>query len=290
MRIDLHVHSAASDGTDSPSELVENAAAAGLDVIALTDHDTVAGHAEAAAAVQRLAAAGRRLTMVPGAEISCAVDGVTLHLLGYLFDAAEPTLAAELDLLRTDRLRRAKAIVGKLVELGVPISWLQVADIAGDAAVGRPHVARAMVDAGVIPDVSAAFVPEWIGNGGRAYVSKHSLDPAHAIGLIKAAGGVTVFAHPAASSRGATVPEQRITEIAAAGLDGIEIDHPDHDAATRQRLRALAADLDLLATGSSDYHGFNKPIALGANTTEVSVFAELVSRASGARPIETVTL
>jgi predicted metal-dependent phosphoesterase TrpH len=288
MRIDLHVHSAASDGTDSPTEVVENAAAAGLDVIALTDHDTVAGHAEAAAAVQRLAAAGRRLTVVPGAEISCAVDGITLHLLAYLFDQAELGLATELDLLRTDRLRRAKAIVDKLVDLGVPITWEQVAGIAGDAAVGRPHVARAMVDAGVIPDVSAAFVPEWIGNGGRAYVSKYSLDPVRAIGLVKAAGGVSVFAHPAASSRGATLDAEYIADFAAAGLDGIEIDHPDHDPATREQLRVLAADLGLFGTGSSDYHGFNKPIALGANTTHPSVYDALVSRARGARPVETV--
>jgi multiple antibiotic resistance protein len=176
MPIDLHVHSAASDGTDSPAALVTIAADAGLDVFALTDHDTVAGHAEAVSALEQLAASGRQLTMVPGAEISCAVDGITLHMLGYLFDPTNEELAGELDLLRTDRLRRAKAMVGKLVELGVPISWEQVAAIAGTAAVGRPHVAQAMIAAGVLPDVSAAFVPDWIGNGGRAYVEKYSLD------------------------------------------------------------------------------------------------------------------
>jgi predicted metal-dependent phosphoesterase TrpH len=288
MRIDLHVHSAASDGTDSPTEVVQNAVAAGLDVIALTDHDTLAGHQEAAAAVQRLAAAGRRLTLVNGVEISCVVDGISLHLLGYLFDSTNQELTAELELLRTDRLRRAQAMVGMLIELGVPISWGQVAAIAGDAAVGRPHVARAMIDAGVVSGISEAFVPQWIGNGGRAYVSKYSLDPVRAIGLVKAAGGVSVFAHPAASSRGAIVDTSHIADFAAAGLDGIEIDHPDHDTSTRERLRVVAAELGLFGTGSSDYHGLNKPIAIGANTTHPSVYDALVSRARGARPIETV--
>jgi predicted metal-dependent phosphoesterase TrpH len=288
MPIDLHVHSAASDGTDSPAALVTIAADAGLDVFALTDHDTVAGHAEAVSALEQLAASGRQLTMVPGAEISCAVDGITLHMLGYLFDPTNEELAGELDLLRTDRLRRAKAMVGKLVELGVPISWEQVAAIAGTAAVGRPHVAQAMIAAGVLPDVSAAFVPDWIGNGGRAYVEKYSLDPVRAIGLVKAAGGVSVFAHPAASSRGATLDDAHIATFAASGLDGIEIDHPDHDEETRARLRLLAADLRLLATGSSDYHGHNKSTPIGANTTDPEVYAELVSRASGAGPITAV--
>ncbi len=127
MRIDLHVHSAASDGTDTPTELVANAVAAGLDVIAMTDHDTVAGHAEAASAVHALAQRGRRLTVVPGAEISCGIDEISLHLLGYLFDPMHAELAAELELLRTDRVRRANVMVEKLIELGVPISWDQVA-------------------------------------------------------------------------------------------------------------------------------------------------------------------
>jgi 3',5'-nucleoside bisphosphate phosphatase len=287
MRIDLHVHSAASDGTDTPTELVANAVAAGLDVIALTDHDTVAGHAEAASAVQALALSERRLTVVPGAEISCGIDGISLHLLGYLFDPAHAELAAELELLRTDRVRRANAMVDKLVELGVPISWEQVAGIAGAAAVGRPHVARAMVEAGVVADVSAAFVPDWIADGGRAFVDKYSLDPARAIRLVAEAGGVTVLAHPAASSRGATVDTDQIAGFAEAGLDGLEVDHPDHDAATRENLRVLAADLGLFGTGSSDYHGFIKDIELGANVTHPSVYDALVARARGAQLIET---
>ena len=281
MRIDLHVHSNASDGTDSPADVVRKAAAAGLDVVALTDHDTVAGHAEAAAAVRALGADGRSLTLVPGAEISCLVDGISLHLLGYLFDPAQPELARELDLLRTDRLRRARAMVDKLVELGAPVSWAQVERIAGDAAVGRPHVARALMESGVVADVPAAFTSEWIGSGGRAYVEKYSLEPRRAVELVKSAGGVTVFAHPAASSRGAVVEEAHIVAFADAGLDGIEVDHPDHDEPTRLRLRGLAADLGLLITGSSDYHGTVKSIDLGAETTDPAVFDAVVARAHG---------
>jgi 3',5'-nucleoside bisphosphate phosphatase len=282
MRIDLHTHSTASDGTDSPAELVANARSAALDVVALTDHDTVAGLREAAAALREGAGPARSLALVPGAEISCALEHVSLHMLAYLFDPAHPELAAELDLLRTDRVRRARAMVERLVELGVPISWAQVCEIAAGGAVGRPHVARALVAAGVVSDVSAAFVPDWIGNGGRAYVEKYSLQPQRAVGLVKAAGGVTVFAHPAASARGDIVDEAAIAAFADAGLDGLEVDHPDHDEATRHRLRLLAKDLDLLVTGASDYHGFVKSTRLGADTTASDVFDALVTRASGA--------
>ena len=282
MRIDLHVHSNASDGTDAPGDLVRMAWASGLDGIALTDHDTIAGHLAAAIAVPALTGqGGRPFVVVPGAEISCVDDGVTLHVLCYLFDPAEPELAAQLDLLRTDRVRRARAMVDKLAELGAPITWAQVAAIAGDGAVGRPHVARALVAAEVVADVPSAFVPAWIGNGGRAYVEKYSLDPVRAIELVKSAGGVTVFAHPAASGRGAIVDEAAIAKLAVAGLDGLEVDHPDHDQPTRERLRVVAAELGLLVTGSSDYHGSVKETPLGANTTDPDVFEALVLRATG---------
>lgn len=283
MRIDLHTHSDASDGTDSPAQLVANARAARLDVVALTDHDTVAGHDEAAAAVR--SGDDRPIALVRGAEFSCLHEGISLHLLGYLFDPAHAELAREMELLRTDRTRRAAAMVDKLVELGAPVSWEQVKRIAGDAAVGRPHVARALVDAGVVPDVSAAFSAEWIGNDGRAYVEKYSLTPARAIALVKAAGGVTVFAHPAASSRGKTVDAAAIAAFAEAGLDGVEVDHPDHDSDARARLRDLAGQLRLLLTGSSDYHGFVKDTPLGAETTDPAVFDELVARATGAQVV-----
>ncbi|MFF0159229.1 PHP domain-containing protein [Streptomyces sp. NPDC005263] len=279
MRIDLHCHSTASDGTDTPSELVHNAAVAGLDVVALTDHDTTRGYAEAIAAVPE------GLTLVTGAELSCRIDGVSMHMLAYLFDPEEPALLAERELVRDDRVPRARAMVAKLNELGVPVTWEQVSRIAGDGSVGRPHVATALVDLGVVPTVSDAFTEEWLADGGRAYVPKHETDPFEAIRLVKGAGGVTVFAHPAAAKRGLTVPESAIAEMAAAGLDGIEVDHMDHDADARARLRALAAELGLLITGSSDYHGSRKTVSLGEYTTDPEVYGEITRRATGAFPV-----
>lgn len=279
MRIDLHTHSTASDGTDSPAELVRNAAAAGLDVVALTDHDTTRGHAEAIAALPE------GLTLVTGAELSCRMDGIGLHMLAYLFDPAEPALLAERELVRDDRVPRARGMVAKLQELGVPVTWEQVARIAGDGSVGRPHVAEALVELGVVPDVSGAFTPEWLADGGRAYVEKHELDPVDAIRLVKAAGGVTVFAHPLAVKRGQVLPEASIARLAEAGLDGIEVDHMDHDEATRARLRGLAKELGLLTTGSSDYHGSRKTCRLGEYTTDPEIYGEITRRASGAFPV-----
>ncbi|MGV9357463.1 PHP domain-containing protein [Streptomyces misionensis] len=279
MRIDLHCHSTASDGTDTPAELVREAAAAGLDVVALTDHDTTRGHAEAIAALP----AG--LTLVPGAELSCRLDGVSMHMLAYLFDPEEPALLAERELVRDDRVPRAKGMVAKLNALGVPVTWEQVERIAAGGSVGRPHVASALVELGVVETVSDAFTEEWLADGGRAYVEKHETDPLEAIRLVKAAGGVCVFAHPAAAKRGRTVPESAIAKMAAAGLDGIEVDHMDHDAETRERLRGLAKDLGLLVTGSSDYHGTRKTVALGAYTTDPEVYGEITRRATGAFPV-----
>ncbi|MGW4196798.1 PHP domain-containing protein [Streptomyces sp. NPDC005004] len=279
MRIDLHCHSTASDGTDTPAELVRNAARAGLDVVALTDHDTTRGHAEATAALPE------GLTLVPGAELSCRTDGVSMHLLAYLFDPEEPALLAERELVRDDRVPRAQAMVARLAGLGVPVTWEQVERIAAGGSVGRPHIASALVELGVVPTVSDAFTPEWLADGGRAYVPKHETDPFEAIRLVKDAGGVTVFAHPAAVKRGRTVPEATIAKLAEAGLDGIEVDHMDHDPATRTRLRDLAGDLGLLVTGSSDYHGSRKTVALGANTTDPEVYGEIIRRATGAFPV-----
>lgn len=280
MRIDLHTHSSVSDGSDSPAELVRKAVSAGLDVVALTDHDTVGGHAEAVGALGGL---GVPFTLVPGAELSCRTGGVGMHLLAYLFDPEEPELAREMDRVRGARQRRAREMVVRCRELGAPITWEQVRRIAGEGSVGRPHVAAALVEAGVVGSLDEAFTPEWIGTGGRGHVAMHELDLFHAIRLVKQAGGVTVFAHPAAVKRGTTVPESVISELAAAGLDGLEVDHMDHDEPARRRLRAVAADAGLVVTGSSDYHGSRKTVALGAETTSRDAYQELVARATGAR-------
>jgi predicted metal-dependent phosphoesterase TrpH len=280
VRIDLHAHSNASDGTDSPAELVAAAVAAGLDVVALTDHDTVAGHAEAAEAVR-----GTGLTLVPGAELSCHIDGISMHLLAYLFDPAEPAFAAERELVRSDRFRRGRAIVERCRELGAPISWEQVERIAGAGSVGRPHIASALVEAGVVGSVSDAFTADWLANGGRADVRKHETDPEVAVRLVRAAGGVPVFAHPGAVKRGRTVSDEVIASLATAGLGGLEVDHIDHDEPTREHLRGLAEELGLFTTGSSDYHGHRKTVRLGEHTTDPAVYEELLAQARGAEPI-----
>ncbi|MFD8937971.1 PHP domain-containing protein [Streptomyces sp. NPDC059578] len=285
MRIDLHTHSTASDGTDTPAQLVRKAAASGLAVVALTDHDTTRGHAEARAALADPASGAEHLTLVPGAELSCRLDGVGLHMLAYLFDPDEPELLAQRELVRDDRVPRARGMVTRLQGLGVPVTWEQVARIAGNGSVGRPHVAEALMELGVVSSISEAFAPQWIGDSGRAYVAKHELNPFDAVRLVKAAGGVTVLAHPGAVHRGATVSEATIAALAAAGLDGIEVDHMDHEPATRARLRGLAAELGLLGTGSSDYHGSRKTCLLGEFTTDPEIYGEITRRATGAFPV-----
>ena len=270
MRADLHVHSTASDGTDPPAEVMRRAARAGLDVVALTDHDTVAGHAEARAAAGPVA-------LLPGMELSCRLDGRSLHMLAYLFDADQPELAAELTRIRDDRVLRARAMVDKLAGLGVDVSWEQVAAIAGQAVVGRPHIARAMADSGAIASPREAFTRDWIADGGRAYVGRYALDPVRAIDLVRAAGGVTVLAHPRAG-RDTWVTNEQITRLAAVGLAGLEVFHPDQSEAERARLIALAHDLALVPTGGSDDHGSLTSYRLGGETTSGEAYQDLLSR------------
>jgi len=277
VRADLHSHSTASDGTSTPAEVMRRARAAGLDVIALTDHDTVAGHDEARAALPP------GLTLVPGMELSCRLDGHSVHLLGYLFDPAYPELAAETARIRESRVRRAEAMVERLAELGVPVTWEQVSALAAGGVVGRPHVARAMVEAGVIESPEQAFGPDWIGEGGRAHVRRYALDPARAIALVRAAGGVSVLAHPRA--RGWEVPDNVIAGLAAAGLAGIEVWHPDQDQAQRTALQDLAARLNLVASGGSDDHGELTGYRLGSDTIAPDAYERLVSQATGAAPV-----
>lgn len=278
MRIDLHCHSNVSDGTQRPSDVVHRAHAADVDVLALTDHDTVAGLDEAAAALPT------GLALVPGMELSCLQEGASVHLLGYLFDPADPGLGAETARIRDDRARRARAMVDRLADLGVSVTWEQVQRIAGPkvgGAVGRPHIARAMVEVGAVETVAAAFTPEWIAAGGRAYVGRYALDPVRAVQLIRRAGGVVVLAHPYAD-RAHPPGDEAVASLAAAGLHGIEVDHPDHGSADRERLRGLARELGLVPTGSSDDHGSLTGHRLGCETTAADAYESLVAQAHGA--------
>jgi predicted metal-dependent phosphoesterase TrpH len=265
--IDLHAHSTASDGTTPPADLPRLAARAGLTVIALTDHDTLAGLASAGPA-----AAEAGIELVPGVEISCRLDDAEVHLLGYFVDPAHAPLAGELALIRTDRARRAERMVERCRELGAPITLAQVETIAGGAPLGRPHIAAALVAAGVTTD---AFTQDWLADGGRADVPKHVLPTADAIALVRAAGGTAVLAHPRSVKRRAEVSDTQLAALAAAGLAGVEAEHPEQPPEVRQRLREVAAELGLVATGSSDFHGDRKPVRLGEFTTEPEVLAAL---------------
>jgi 3',5'-nucleoside bisphosphate phosphatase len=278
MRADLHVHSSASDGTDAPGEVMRRAALAGLDAVALTDHDTVAGHAPAREALPQA------LTLLPGMELSCRLDGHSMHLLAYLFDPGEPELAGQTRRIRQDRELRARAMVRRLADLDVAISWDQVAAIAGTGVVGRPHIARALVASGAITEVGQAFTRDWIGEGGRAYVERYALDPVRAIGLVRAAGGVTVLAHPRAG-RGWVVSDEQIAGLAAAGLAGVEVFHPDQPPAERAALLALSRDLGLVATGGSDDHGRLTGHRIGCEVTAANAYEVLVGRATGVNPV-----
>ncbi len=279
VRIDLHVHSNASDGTDPPAEVVRRAAAAGLDVLALTDHDTQAGLVDARAALASGMGAG--LILVPGMELSCQLDGRSVHLLCYLFDPGDTALAAETERIRDDRTYRARGMVARLRELGAPVTWHQVTDIAGDAVIGRPHIARALAAAGVVPTPADAFTADWIADGGRAFVDRYALDLTRAIGLVRAAGGVPVVAHP--RSPGYEIPDEVIAGLADAGLAGIEVFHLDHDQPARTELTQLARSLDLIITGGSDDHGSFNDHGLGAQTTPPGEYDRLIALA-GTRP------
>jgi predicted metal-dependent phosphoesterase TrpH len=279
VRADLHSHSSVSDGTEPPAIVIGRAAEAGLDVIALTDHDTVAGHREAAGALP----AG--LTLLPGMELSCRLDGHSVHMLSYLFDPQNDALAGEMAEIRESRLIRARAMVDKLAALGVPLTWEQVSEVAGGGVVGRPHIARAMIDAGVVSSIDEAFTPDWIGPGGRAHVTRYALDPAKAIRLVAAAGGVTVLAHARGVGRGWQIPDQVIADLAGAGLTGLEVNHPQHNEQERGRLGELARTLRLVPTGGSDDHGALTGFRIGTEIAPDGGYEELIAHASGAIPV-----
>ncbi len=276
-RIDLHTHSTASDGTLSPAELVHAAAEEGLDVVAITDHDTTAGWQPA------LRALPRGLRLVRGAELSCRWSGeqppVPLHLLAYLFDPDSPELVAELARVRIARAERGERIVALLRADGIDVSWPEILAGAGGGTVGRPHIARALIRAGLVATTSEAFGPDWLGE--RYRLPKEDIDVFRAVRLVRAAGGVPVFAHPRATRRGRIVPDELIAELAAVGLAGLEADHEDHSPAERAHVRGLAAELGLLVTGSSDFHGTHKTVRLGAFTTEPEAYERIVAASSG---------
>ena len=270
---DLHSHSDRSDGTMSPTAEMELAASRDLAGVALTDHDTFDGLEEASAAADRLG-----LEFVPGIEFSAEYDGASLHVLGYWVDPDDAAIGAELTRLTATRLRRGELIVEKLRELGFDVSIERVRELAGGDAIGRPHIAQAMVEAGVVADEKEAF-ERYIADDGAAYVPKHALHPIEALRLIGDAGGVCALAHPAMWRGSDTVPDELIEEMAAGGMVAIEVDHPDHEPSMREKYAKLADRLGLVPLSSSDCHGDRYDRRMGQERTDAERFAELRRRA-----------
>ena len=287
---DLHTHSTYSDGTTSVQANVREAVAIGLAGLGITDHDTTAPFDDAMAAAE-----GTGLEIVPGTEFSAELDGFSVHVLGYWIDPQHADLVAELARLRNEREDRARAIVDRFVALGVDLDFDRVRALAGDAPIGRPHIAQAVVDTGAAPDLRTVF-DTWLADGGPAYVEKHAVTPVRAVELLTAAGGVAVLAHPGlygaavepGRGAGAAADDGRalgpglddtvVEQMAAAGLAGIEADHPDHTIEHRRRYRDLAAALGLEVTAGSDYHGAGKDNPLGSATTNRAVVERLRAR------------
>ncbi len=275
IRIDPHTHSACSDGTDAPAQLMRAARRVGLDVVGLTDHDTLAGWDEAAAEVPHTGVA-----LMRGVEISCSSAGITAHLLGYMPDPQDPGLQATFAHTRESRLTRARRIVENL-SADYPITWEMVQRFApaDGGPVGRPHIADALVAIGAFPDRSAAFVTA-LHPAGPYYVHHWAPDPVDAVRLVRAAGGVPVLAHPRAAQRQRRmISEDTIAQMAQAGLFGLERDHRDQSAAEREEVDRIARRLGLQETGSSDYHGTGKPNLLGENLTSEYVYRAIEDEA-----------
>lgn len=280
MLIDLHTHSSASDGTDSPRQLIEKAINRGIGIIALTDHDTTRGWDEASDAL-RSHPSGSSMQLVLGAEISCQdADGISIHMLGLMFDPDHKPLMDVLEKTRENRVSRMERIIARLNEAGIDISIEDVhAQRSGDATLGRPHLADALVARGHVSSRDEAFAA-LLHNKSKFYINHYSPSPTETIALIKAAGGVAIIAHPLASQRGRTIRMELLDDLIGSGLDGIEVNHRDHSEAEKSQLLRLAIDRELLVTGSSDYHGTGKQNQLAEFTTHPGQWEALLARAS----------
>lgn len=281
MKIDLHTHSTRSDGTMSPTELVQHAIINGITVLGLTDHDTVAGWDEAIASLRG------EMQLVLGAEISCLTDThQSIHMLGLLFDRDYQPLQEALALSRDDRIPRMKRMIELMAADGIKISYEEVLKFQPEGAtLGRPHLADTLVAKGIVKNRDQAFA-EFLANDSKYYVSHIAPTPMEAIKLIKAAGGVAVIAHPYSSMRDSKLTADNFIALKNAGLNGIEVDHRDHGSEERNNLRAIAKELDLVVTGSSDFHGTGKLNLIGENVTSPEHWQQLESQASQRRVVQ----
>jgi 3',5'-nucleoside bisphosphate phosphatase len=274
--IDLHTHSTASDGTEAPAVVVEQAVRAGLTTVGLTDHDTTLGWGEASDAARRLG-----IALVPGIEVSCSRRGRSVHLLAYLPDPAHAGLCDELERARTSRDTRLERMVELMAADGIPVTLDEVlAQVDEGATAGRPHIADALLASGVVDHRDEAF-DRWLGNAGPYYVGHYAPDPVHAVRVVRSAGGVAVVAHAHSVTRGRVLPDDLLAEMAEAGMAGIEARHRDHTPESVRHLTDLARGLGLFTTGSSDYHGAGKRNRLGENTTEPEVLERIEDLATG---------
>ncbi|MEY3973500.1 MAG: hypothetical protein RJA71_812 [Actinomycetota bacterium] len=279
--IDLHTHTTASDGTDSPFTLVKKALAAGVKTLGITDHDSTAGWSEAISAMQP------QIELVLGAEISCLTDdGISVHMLGLLFDGENFGMQEMLAQSRDTRLPRMRKMVSLLQTDGFDITLDDVYQAAPDqATIGRPHLADALVNKKIVASRDEAF-SELLHNESKYYVTHAAPTPIEAIKTIKSAGGVAVIAHPFASRRGQILTADTFQELVTAGLDGIEVHHRDQNDSERSVLASIARELHLAITGSSDYHGTGKLNALAENTTDPTEWEALESRANARRVVK----
>jgi predicted metal-dependent phosphoesterase TrpH len=278
--IDIHTHTTCSDGTDSPRELVNKAIVQGLEVLGITDHDTTAGWAEA---IETLRGS---LQLALGSEISCLTnDGVSVHMLGLLFDPEHEEMQRVLEETRDGRLPRMRKMIEKMRAEGMDISIEDVEQaMPTGATMGRPHLADALVAKKIVKSRDEAFV-DLLHNESRFYVSHAAPTPVEAIALIRRAGGVAVIAHPFASHRGQILKPEDFSELVAAGLNGIEVDHRDQNPEERAMLRTIAHELDLVVTGSSDYHGTGKLNSLAENHTHREQWEKLESQSNARRVV-----
>jgi predicted metal-dependent phosphoesterase TrpH len=278
--IDIHTHTTCSDGTDSPRELVNKAIVQGLEVLGITDHDTTAGWAEA---IETLRGS---LQLALGSEISCLTnDGVSVHMLGLLFDPEHEEMQRVLEETRDGRLPRMRKMIEKMRAEGMDISIEDVEQaMPTGATMGRPHLADALVAKKIVKSRDEAFV-DLLHNESRFYVSHAAPTPVEAIALIRRAGGVAVIAHPFASHRGQILKPEDFSELVAAGLNGIEVDHRDQNPDERAMLRTIAYELDLVITGSSDYHGTGKLNSLAENHTHREQWEKLESQSNARRVV-----
>ena len=278
--IDLHTHTTCSDGTDSPRELVNKAIAQGLEVLGISDHDTTSGWDEATQTLRGT------LKLALGAEISCLTnDGISVHMLGMLFDPLHEEMQQVLEETRDGRLPRMRKMIEKMRSEGMDISIEDVVSAMPEGAtMGRPHLADALVAKKIVKSRDEAFV-ELLHNDSRFYVSHAAPTPVEAISLIRRAGGVAVIAHPFASHRGEILKVEDFSELVSAGLNGIEVDHRDQNPDERAMLRVIARELNLVMTGSSDYHGTGKLNSLAENHTSREQWEKLEAQANARRVV-----